>query len=251
MAKLRDLEEEDDDMESFYEHDAMVERVSMKCEETKEDYNIDRLMSSDCEEIIRFKIDDETENKSYFSESMKTSLNEDFKALGVEIVDIILHDITFSDEIQSDMAEKTIQISNEKEKQAQNRYDLLTLMQKEEITTLKQTIEEEKVGLLKGGDYDKLIESLELRYENSQLQDTVEKIKAQTEIDVNLISAESEYTIQKIIFATKLETRKILEESKAESTVATVDAIGEARKVEANADMECATFEAIGQKGKF
>jgi hypothetical protein len=249
MARLKDLTE--DEEKSFSRDYLVIDENSRRREETKESSELDHFLSSNHDEIIPVQIDYDSNSKSNFSESLKTKLNEDFNSSGLEIINVILHGITFSDQIQTKMVQKTIFVSNEKEKQAQNRYELLKLRQHEEILTLEQTIEEDKMELNTNGKYASLLESLELLYENGQAQDSIEKIKAQTEMDVNLIKAESEYTVEKIIDATKLEASKITEESTSEAAVVKVDALGDAREIEANACMEGAYFEATGQKGNF
>ena len=233
MAKLKYLEEDEEN------------RLS---EETKEEYDV---TNEDSDRITPIDQEDKLEYNSFLKDSMKRSLNESLNSIGVEIVDVILHGIILPDEIKAKMTQTTVLLSMEEENQAQNHYNLLSLIEREELVALEQAIEEEKVGLLKDGELAKLVESMKFLYEKSKGQEFIQKEKARTEVEVNLIKAESDYTVQKIIDTSTLDTRKITKETEAEAAVAKMDADCEVRKIEAFTDLEGAYFEATGQKGNY
>lgn len=239
VSQLKTLHEQDD---SSFEKKPIV-----NLEETKEDHftfsNVDLFEARPIVEI-------DSESPFSMKELMKRQLNERFNAIGVQITDVIIHCVRFSDEVRDKMAQKTVILAMEREKQAQNYYDIVSIVQSEELKTFKQTFDEEKMSLLKNGEYDQIVHSMELNYDAAKAQKVVEEMRVQTEADVDLIKAESDFTVQKHFDDARLEAIKIAEESKAEADVALVEAMGDVTEVEAITDMQCANFESLAQKGK-
>lgn len=236
MARLKGIEEE---------YDIDDQTCGLLEQEEKVDIDTNNALS-----LTRY-----TNQRSYSSQEAKASikqrLNEKFNAFGVEIIDVMLHNVVVSEESKSKLIEETKIVASAKEEQMKKLSELLKFIQEEETIKLEQSIEEEKTTLLKDGEYDELVESMELLFQNAKSQDLVEKIQVQTQSDVKLIDIENEYTVQKLMDAAKLDARKIVEEAKAESAIANEEANGEANIIEALADMESANFEANGQKGKY
>ena len=236
MARLRDVEE---DYEINEQHGLLEEE---KVE----------LDTSNAFSLTRNTVQNTgSRSKGHIKNSLKQSLHEQFTEQGVEILDVMLHDIDVPDEFRLKLVEESKSIANTKEVQLQELSNLLKTIQEEEKIKLEQSIQEEKITLLKGGEYDELVQNFELLYQNAKSQELVEKIQAQTYADVKLIDSESDYTVQKLIDAANLEAHKIVEEAKAESAIADEEANGEAKIIEALADMESAYFDADGQKGKY
>lgn len=234
MARLKDIEEEYEINEQF-----------RLLEEEKVEIDAGNALS-----VIRNTHSAGSRSKGQVKNSLKQSLNEKFTEQGVEIIDVMLHNVVVPNESQSKLVEYSKSVANAKEAQMQKLSELLKTIQREEKIKLQQYIQEEKTTLLKDGEYDELVQRMELLYQNSKSRELIEKIQAQTYADVKLIDTESEYTVQKMIDAARLEAQKIIEEAKAESTIANEEANGEARIIEALADMESAYFDADGQKGK-
>jgi len=192
--------------------------------------------------------EDSTES---FGDIMTNSLNEEFNANGVEILDVIINGVSLSDETQSKMAETAFVLSELSERNVQYTSDMLQLVHEEEVAIMTHSIQEEKIELLKEGEHEYLLEYFEHQYEKAQCQDSLQKIRVQMEVDVNTINAESEYTVQKIMDVAKLDTNKIEGETAAEAGLAKIEAVGEAKYTEAVADMQGAKFEAIGEEAVF
>jgi len=179
---------------------------------------------------------------------MKERLNRQFMSQGVEILDVIIQKITLPDAILQQMTQKVITISNCLERQMQRRCDMLILLQGEEINTLQQTIDEEKLEKNKDNDFECLKESMELAHEQAAGSDNLAKISFQMTMDVAMIAAENGATIQRIGDTTKLEVEQVKEETKLDVGIARVDAIEEMKYIEAKADAVSALNESQGKK---
>ncbi len=237
MARLKDIEEE-------YEGDDQTITKSEEGMFQLDTSNIENALSLSTKVNQGGNINTEVKN------SMKESLNEMFNEQGVEIIDVVLHNVIVSEESKSKLIEETKVIASLREEKMQKLSDLLRAIQEEETVKLGQFLEEEKTALLKDGEYDEIVQNMELVYQNAKSQDLIEKIEAQTYTDVRQIEADNDFTVQKLIDLARLDARNIVEEAKAESAIANEEAKGEASIIEALADMESAYFEAKGQKGK-
>ena len=235
MARLKGIEEEYD----------IDDQISGLLEEEKVEIDTSNALS------LSRHTNQTSHNSQKGKASIKQRLNEKFNAFGVEVIDVTLHNVVVSEESKSKLFEQTKIVASAKETQMKKLSELLKIIQEEEAIKLEQSIEEEKTTLLKDGEYDELVESMELLFQNAKSQDLVEKIQAQTQSDVELIDIENEYTVQKLMDAARLDAGKIVEEAQSESAIANEEANGEASIIEALADMESATFEANGQKGKY
>jgi len=179
---------------------------------------------------------------------MKARLNKQFMSQGIEILDVIIQTITLQDDIQTQMSQNTNINSHNAEQRMQHEYDMLVLLQNEEVTTLEQEIDEKKREIFKNGELECLIESLELAYEHAVANDVLEKISVQMMIDIDLIIAENEATIQRINDEAKLEIEQVREDAESDCAIARVDAVQEMKDTEAKADAVCALNESKGNK---
>lgn len=80
------------------------------------------------------------------------------------------------------------------------------------------------------------------------LNDILKKIRAQMDIDINLIIAESETTVERIAHETKLNKEKIIWNAKTEEMKAKIDVQCEIEYIKADADLKCALNEKEGGK---
>jgi regulator of protease activity HflC (stomatin/prohibitin superfamily) len=196
--------------------------------------------------------DDRTfESNSLLKKTLQISLNEKVSDCGIEILDVIVLGVGFPSQVITKLTQHHVAMSLEKERQAQNKKEVVLFKQNEEINTLQQTFEEEKEEILQEGELSQLMESMEKRFEQSETDQSILKIRATAEFNIESINAESEYTVQKIIDIAKLEASKIKHDSVAEAELAKSDARGEVSIIEANAAMEGAYFESAGEKGNY
>merc|ERR1719469_764139 len=197
---------------------------------------------------------DQIENKldtgtgSSIRDIMKARLNKQFMSQGVEIVDVIIKTITLQDNIQKQMSQNTNINTHHAEQRMQHEYDMLVLLQNEEVTTLEQEIDEKKREIFKDGELNCLIESLELAYEHAVANDVLKKISVQMRIDVDLIIAENGATIQRITDEAKLEIEQVKGDAESDCSIARVEADQESKDTEAKADAVCALNESKGNK---
>ena len=208
------------------------------------------LITGDHDSVDELEAKFNTETGSTITDIMKKRLNLQFEEQGVQILDVIIKEISLPREIMSQMSEKTMVISRNAEQRMQQKSDMMTLLQKEELITLEQSLDEEKMESKKGGDLECLKESFELDYQKALGEDVLQKISNQRAIDVGLIEAESAATCRRIDDTTRLEAEKIKGESKLKSTVAKVDVEGDALFMGASSDLTCAQNQSSGEKGE-
>merc|ERR1712066_740449 len=77
------------------------------------------------------------------AEDMRRTLNEQFQPQGVDVTDVIITDVMLPEQIVTQMAQKTMVISQNAAQKMNQEYEMLTLKQEEEIATLKQKKMEE------------------------------------------------------------------------------------------------------------
>lgn len=92
-------------------------------------------------------------------------LASEFSLQGFEILKIIVQNVSLPKDIVKQMSRKTLSIAQNVERQMQQKYDMLIHLQNEQLETLKESIEEKKIELIKNGELDVLKESFELEFE--------------------------------------------------------------------------------------
>ena len=190
-----------------------------------------------------------TETGAISTEIMKSRLNHQFENQGIQILDVIIKNISLPKGIMSQMSEKTMVISRNAEQRMQQKSDMLTLLQKEELVTLQQSLQEKKIESEKGGDLEYLKETSELDYQKALGKSVLEKISNQRVIDINLIESENAATCHRINDVTRLEVGKLREESRLKAAMAKIEVKGDILNMNANSDLTCAQNESTGDKG--
>jgi regulator of protease activity HflC (stomatin/prohibitin superfamily) len=182
--------------------------------------------------------------------ALKTRLNRQFNHQGIEILDVTIKDIKLPELIQSQMSQKTMVISQNAMQRMQQKHDMLSLIQAEEVKTLNQTHDEQRKELIEGGKFDRIMEDIQLQLVHAEGDRQIKSIETQMSIDVELVQVESSLTIQRIEDETKLETERIREQSIADSEVELAKARAEVDMVLANGELDVAKIAAKCDKGK-
>lgn len=229
------------------EGDALVDRSERSSTSQQEEKD----MLGEHDEFDPVEAGFNTETGASVTDVMRDRLNRQFKQQGVEILDVIIQQITLPDEIQQQMSQKTMVISQNAAQRMQQKYDMLSLSQTEAIKTLKQSQDEEQMELIKDGKYAVLQEQLELSREMAEGEQVLRNVTTQMIIDVDLVNAESNLTVQRIRDQTKLDTERIRETTEAEAAVITVAAEAEVKEQMAEAELKCAQLSAKGDKAIF
>jgi len=147
---------------------------------------------------------------------MRRYLNEQFEPQGVEITDVIITDVRLPDIIMRQMSEKTMVIAQNAGQKMSQEFKMLELRQDEEIATLQQRKKEEREKEVQSGDQ-----------KVNEISVQLEKMKAETQVQLAKIRQESAVHVQNITADGELEITK-LEQSKAKVLMAS--------RAEANAD---------------
>ena len=134
------------------------------------------LITGDHDSVDQLEAKFNTETGASFTDIMKKRLNQQFEEQGVQILDVIIKNVSLPEEIMSQMSEKTMVISRNAEQRMQQKCDMLTLLQREELITLEQSLYEKKMESKKGGDLEFLKESFELDHQKALGQDVLQKI---------------------------------------------------------------------------
>mmetsp|Transcript_14164 Transcript_14164/g.20923 ORF Transcript_14164/g.20923 Transcript_14164/m.20923 type:complete len:524 (-) Transcript_14164:23-1594(-) len=192
-----------------------------------------------------------TETGASVTQTMKNRLNSQFKPQGVEIIDVIIQQITVPEVIQQQMSNKTYVISQNAEQRMQQKYDLQTLRERENIKSLKQKHQDMKDELLQTGEISAKIENIMLQKQKATGKAKLLDIDTKKDIEVGKISAISGREVQKVRDKTSLEAMKIIENSKAESLTMLAETKAKADKIMAKADLECSRLNAQGNKTRF
>uniref|UniRef100_A0A7S1Z6D7 Band 7 domain-containing protein n=1 Tax=Trieres chinensis TaxID=1514140 RepID=A0A7S1Z6D7_TRICV len=191
------------------------------------------------------------ETGASITEAMKMRLNKQFKPQGVEILDVAIKQISLPHEIQQQMSQKTMVISQNAEQRMQHKHDMQVLNQTESIKTLKQAIDEQKMELQEDGKQQAMVESLALEEEKAKGEAVEWDITTQMLVDVAMVNAESALTVQRIRDTTKLEAERIIEEAQAKAAITRCEAEAKVKETEAEADYKCAQMQAKGDKAVF
>uniref|UniRef100_A0A7S2UGS3 Band 7 domain-containing protein n=1 Tax=Attheya septentrionalis TaxID=420275 RepID=A0A7S2UGS3_9STRA len=192
-----------------------------------------------------------TETGASVTDAMRDRLNRQFKPQGVEILDVIIQQITLPEEIEKQMSQKTMVISQNAEQRMQQKYDMLNLSQMEGIKTLKQSQSEAKMELLKDGEFDALQEKLKLQESMARGERSWREIDMQMHVDVDMINAESSLKVQRIQDETTLVVQKIKETSEANADIVRVNAFAEVEEIDAKAELSVAKHQAQADKALF
>jgi len=134
---------------------------------------------------------------------MRRVLNEQFDPQGVEITDVIITDVRLPDQIMVQMTNKTMVIAENASQKMTQEYKMLELKQDEEIATLKQRKQEEREKEVQSGDQ-----------KVNEISVQLEKMKAETQVQLAKIRQESAVHVQSITADGELEITK-LEQAKA------------------------------------
>uniref|UniRef100_A0A7S4NII5 Band 7 domain-containing protein n=1 Tax=Odontella aurita TaxID=265563 RepID=A0A7S4NII5_9STRA len=185
------------------------------------------------------------------TDAMRARLNRQFVPQGVEILDVVIQQITLPDEIQTQMSQKTMVISQNAEQRMQQKHDMQVLNQREAIKTLRQSIDERKMEIQKDGELLCLRERMELEREKAGGEAVEWSVSTQMVVDVDLVSAENALTVQRIRDATRLETERTTKEAEAKSAVSRCAAEAKVREVDAEAEAKYSELQAQGDKALF
>eukprot|EP00581_Thalassiosira_minuscula_P016991 CAMPEP_0183715556 /NCGR_PEP_ID=MMETSP0737-20130205/9716_1 /TAXON_ID=385413 /ORGANISM="Thalassiosira miniscula, Strain CCMP1093" /LENGTH=587 /DNA_ID=CAMNT_0025944657 /DNA_START=10 /DNA_END=1774 /DNA_ORIENTATION=+ len=185
------------------------------------------------------------------TEAMKVRLNRQFNKQGIQILDVAIKDITLPDQIQSQMSQKTMVISQNAMQRMQQKHAMQSLLQEEEIKTLNQTHDLNKIELEKDGEYDVMMAKFKLDALRAENDRNIQSIETQMSIDVELVKAESDLTCQRIEDETKMETEKIREQCIADSEESLANAKAEVEILLAEGELEVAKNIAKGEKAIF
>jgi hypothetical protein len=192
-----------------------------------------------------------TETGASVTKAMKDRLNAQFMHQGVEILDVIIQQITVPQVIQEQMANKTYVISQNAEQRMQQKFDLLNLRQKQNIKTLHQKHRDLKEEQLQEGALEAQREELLLQQEQARGKAAILDIETQSKIVTRQIDAENSKEVRKVRDNTKLQVSEITVKSKSQAAEIKADTGAKIAQVTARADYECAKMSAESDKALF
>lgn len=237
---------------TFVESEIVLDPVQEeKVPEDDEDEEDDRDLIGEHDELDPLEAGFNTEAGASVTQMMKTRLNRQFKPQGIEITDVIIQQITLPDEIQSQMSNKTMVISQNAEQRMQQRFDLLSLHQTEAIKTLQQKHKEMKEELTEDGKLKELKEKLALKEQNVNANRVLSQIRSEREAELSRLLASSDERVQKIRDKTKLASEEVKQKSEAEATKLEVTAAAEVIELRAKAQLEFTKLRAQADKALF
>lgn len=227
----------------------------VKGEETKEEIRAaeqeEKDLQGEHDEIDMMEANFATESGANVTKIMKDRLNKQFMPQGVQIIDVIIENITLPFSIQTQMSQKTMVISQNAEQRMQQKHDMLVLEQEESVKTLKQHHEEQQLEVIEDGQQNAQKMELEYMYERSVGVGEVERINTQAQADVALVHAESDLTVQRINDASTLEAERVELEAANNSSKAYAEVRATVRDMEAKADLRCDHLSADGDRALF
>eukprot|EP00591_Stephanopyxis_turris_P011255 CAMPEP_0195526976 /NCGR_PEP_ID=MMETSP0794_2-20130614/28347_1 /TAXON_ID=515487 /ORGANISM="Stephanopyxis turris, Strain CCMP 815" /LENGTH=528 /DNA_ID=CAMNT_0040657779 /DNA_START=75 /DNA_END=1661 /DNA_ORIENTATION=- len=185
------------------------------------------------------------------TDTMKDRLNAQFKAQGVEILDVIIKQITLPPEIQLQMSQKTMVISQNAEQRMKQKYDMLMLNQSEAIKNLRQFNSEQEMELMENGQLIAMGESLDLALKRAEGKAVLTHIMTQAKVDVAMVNAESNNTVQRIEDRTRLEKNRIILTAELDASKRMTDVRANVQDIEAKAELACSNLSAKGDKAIF
>ena len=189
------------------------------------------------------------ESGASIMDGMKLRLNRQFYPQGIEIQHVIVKDIRLPDVIQGQMSQKTMVISQNAMQRMQQKHDMLSLIQNEEIKTLSQTHNEARKELIEDGNYEGILQNLQLEMLYAEGDRQIKSIETQRDIDVELVEVESNLAVQRIEDETKLEVERIREQSKADSEILLGVMRAEVDVILAKGELEIAKTLSKGDRG--
>jgi len=160
------------------------------------------------------------------AEDMRRTLNDQFMPQGVSITDVIITDVKLPDEIVKQMAEKTMVIAQNAKQKITQEHDMLTLRQEEEIATLLQRKKEEREKEKQSGDQ-----------KVNEVQVQLDKMKAETKVQLARIHQESLVHVQTINADGELEVTKLEQAKAAVLADKKAKAMSDAQKLKAETDL--------------
>ncbi len=192
--------------------------------------------------------DDDAPTVASMMDAMKAVLNRQFKELGVEILEVIIRDITLPDAVQSQMTHRTMIICDNNIERMQRKVAVQSMLHEEEIR-LKGAYESDRAKLIAEGEYDATVARLGLDTLRAEGERDVRTIETQMHIDVGLVKAENDLTVQRIVDETRLETERIRVQSESDAEAMLAEAKNEVDAISAKGDLEVAKNVAKGEKG--
>ncbi len=148
-------------------------------------------------------------------DAIKFRLNEQFTCQGIEILNVVVKDITLPTHIQHQLLQKALSDCQNDLHTIQHQQSMQSMLQEEEIKTLQQTHQLEQKQLLKECEYESVMANLKLDTLHAEHQRNIQSIETQLSTDLGLITVENNMTVQRIADESRLETEKIRVQSKA------------------------------------
>jgi hypothetical protein len=178
--------------------------------------------------------------------SFLRALNSQFKHQGVEITDVIITNVTLPAHIQQQMESKTYIISEQALQKMQQQYDLLVLSQTEEIATLKQSHQEERLQETQQSEKERKEIEVQLNQMKAALQAELNTIRQEAAVEVQQIKAGKELQIARL----QQQIHEVLTKERSMSQADAQKMLAETRKKElelkSSADLEASHNTAHG-----
>mmetsp|Transcript_27775 Transcript_27775/g.31734 ORF Transcript_27775/g.31734 Transcript_27775/m.31734 type:complete len:544 (+) Transcript_27775:94-1725(+) len=219
--------------------------------EEKIELDTERDYEGDHDDLDPIEARFNTETGASVTQAMKDRLNRQFKPQGVEILDVIIQQITLPDVIQQQMSNKTFVISQNAEQRMQQKFDLQTLRQKENIKSLQQKHKDMMSELIANGNIGMNKEKIILQEQNVVGKLKLLEIEVEKSIETAKIDAVGQQEEQTIRNKTRLKATQITEQSKAEAAKRRAESKSKVDKIQAKADFECSKLSAEGDKTRF
>ena len=194
--------------------------------------------------------DDDGPPVASMMDAMKAVLNRQFKELGVEILEVIIRDITLPDAVQSQMMHRTMITCDNNIERMERKIAVQSMLHEEEIR-LKGAYESDRAKLIAEGEYDATVARLGLDTLRAEGERDVRTIETQMHIDVGLVKAENDLAVQRTEDETRLETERIRVQSESDAEALLAEAKNEVDAISAKGDLEVAKNVARGEKGAF
>ena len=194
--------------------------------------------------------DDDGPPVASMMDAMKAVLNRQFEELGVEILEVIIRDITLPDAVQSQMMHRTMITCDNNIERMERKIAVQSMLHEEEIR-LKGAYESDRAKLIAEGEYDATVARLGLDTLRAEGERDVRTIETQMHIDVGLVKAENDLTVQRTEDETRLETERIRVQSESDAEALLAEAKNEVDAISAKGDLEVAKNVARGEKGAF
>jgi len=220
-------------------------------EEEKEDSEAEKDMRGYHDDLDAIEAGFNVERGATVSDAMRARLNRQFKPQGIDILDVIIQQIILPHHISSDMSQKTMVISLNSEQRMQHKFDMMSLLQDEEVTTIRQAQDEQQMEVLQEGEFQMSQEKLALNVSKAEGNKELNLIKIQSMNDVGMVKAQSGIEVRRIYDASTLTSEKIKLEAESKSTKLNTEAKTEADIIRAKAEYECAVLQSTGDKVVF